>query len=296
MVNYASLSRIYSMMPSPTELLYFLEVANSLNLSRASERLGISQPSLSIAIKRLENSVGTKILIRQKRGVALTQAGKQLLAHTKQLLQYWNDAKSEALASHHEIQGSYTIGCHPSVAIYYASRFLPTLLAQYPKLEVHLIHDLSRKIVEQVINLSIDIGIAINPTKHPDLIINRIRVDEITLWTNGKNRKNLDPYSKEATFIYAKDLIQTPVILSRCKKLGMQHNRTLTTENLEIIAELTAAGSGIGILPASIASKYPNLKRVSSAPSYHDEACIVYRHENRAVRAIQTIITAIKNC
>ena len=76
-------------MLSQAELKYFLEVANTKNLSRASERLGISQPTLSVAIKRLENSIGTELLIRQKRGVALTQAGKQLLIHAKQLLQYW---------------------------------------------------------------------------------------------------------------------------------------------------------------------------------------------------------------
>ena len=283
------------MMPSPAELLYFQEVANSLNLSRASERLGISQPSLSTAIKRLEKTVGTDILIRQKRGVALTQAGKQLLAHTKQLLQYWQDTKAAALASHHEVQGSFTIGCHPTVALYYASRFLPSLLAQYPKLEIHLLHDISRKIVEQVINLSIDIGIVINPIRHPDLVIRRIRHDEISLWTNGGNAKTQDPHSNEAVMIHATNLAQTQVLLARCKKMGIRYNQVLTTENLEVIADLTANGAGIGIFPASIAAKYPQLKRVPNSPSYKDEVCVIYRHENREVRAVQAITTAIKN-
>jgi DNA-binding transcriptional LysR family regulator len=283
------------MMPSPAELLYFLEVANSLNLSRASERLGISQPSLSTAMKRLEQTVGTEILIRQKRGVALTQAGKQLLAHTKQLLQYWSDAKAETLASHNEVQGSFTIGCHPTVALYYASRFMPKLLEENSKLELHLVHDISRKIVERVINLSIDIGIVINPVKHPDLIIRRIRYDEIALWTNGENKDVLDPSSKKAILIHATNLMQTQTLLSRCKKQGIHHNQIVTTENLEVIADLTANGCGIGIFPASIAAKYANLKRIPNSPTYKDEVCMVYRHENREVRAIQAITMAIKN-
>jgi len=61
------------MLPSAAELEYFLEVANTLNLSRASERLGLSQPSLSLAIKRLELSIGTQLFIRHKQGVTLTQ-------------------------------------------------------------------------------------------------------------------------------------------------------------------------------------------------------------------------------
>ncbi len=64
------------MIPSPTDLKYFMEVAQTQNVSRAAERLGISQPSLSLAIRRMEQSVGAPLLIRSKRGVTMTQAGK----------------------------------------------------------------------------------------------------------------------------------------------------------------------------------------------------------------------------
>lgn len=111
------------MIPSPADLTYFLEIANLLNLSRAAESLGISQPSLSLAIQRLEKSVGTTVLVRHKRGVSLTKAGKQLLAHTRQLMQHWDSIKSETLASVYEIQGNFSIGCHPSVALFSLPRF-----------------------------------------------------------------------------------------------------------------------------------------------------------------------------
>src|SRR4029079_13501420 len=153
------------MIPSSTDLTYFIEVASLLNLSRAAETLGISQPSLTLAMQRLEASVGTSILIRQKRGVTLTKAGKQLLAHARSLLEQWDSIKSAALASTYEVQGCFTLGCHPSVALYSLPHFLPGLLKKYPNLEIQLHHDSSRKITEKVINLSIDIGIVINPVK-----------------------------------------------------------------------------------------------------------------------------------
>src|SRR3990167_34136 len=147
------------MVASANELIYFIELANTLNFSRAAERIGISQPSLSVAIKRLECTIGAELFIRNKNGVALTQAGKRLLSHAKQLLQLWDTVKSASLASHHEVQGCIVIGCHPSVALYSLYKFLPSLLADYPKLEVQLKHDLSRKILEGIVNLSIDVGI-----------------------------------------------------------------------------------------------------------------------------------------
>jgi len=52
------------MIPSPADLGYFMEVASTLNVSRAAERLGISQPSLSLAIRRMEEALGAPLLVR----------------------------------------------------------------------------------------------------------------------------------------------------------------------------------------------------------------------------------------
>ena len=61
---------------SPNDLKYFREAASTLNISRAAERLGISQPSLSLSVQRIEESLGAKVFFRSKRGLAMTQSGK----------------------------------------------------------------------------------------------------------------------------------------------------------------------------------------------------------------------------
>lgn len=285
------------MLPSSAELEYFLEVASILNLSRASERLGISQPSLSLAIMRLEKSVGTSLFVRHKNGVTLTQAGKQLVLHTRQLLQYWENTKSQALASIQEVQGYFTLGCHSSIAIHIVSEFLADLLENHPKLEIHLKHDISRHITEQVINLSIDIGIVVNPFKHPDLIIKKLCEDEVSFWVGEGDRKIQNIHSKQALILCEPDLTQTQALLKKSKKAGIVSERIMTMNSLEVVANLTANGCGIGILPERVAKTlYPDkLKRVAKAPVYSDEICLVYRNENRNVQAIQTIVSFIKN-
>ena len=274
------------MLASPNELSYFVELASTLNFSRASERIGISQPSLSAAIKRLEHAIGTELFIRGKNGVTLTQAGKRLLSHTKQLLQSWDTIRSETLASHYEIQGSFTLGCHQSVALYTLPNFLSALINEHPKLEIHLKHDLSRKILEGIVNLSIDIGIVVNPVRHPDIIIHKLYDDEVTFWHAGK-------LSEEPVVICDPDLTQSQQLLKRAHKSGLQYKRFLTSSSLEVIAQLTADGCGIGILPTRVAMT-KQLQRADKMPAHHDEICLVYRHENRHIKAMQTMIAAIK--
>lgn len=286
------------MLASPNDLMYFVEVAHTLNFSRTAKRIGISQPSLSLAIKRIENAVGTELFIRGKSGVILTKAGKRLLSHAKQLLHLWDSVKSEALASHYEIQGNFTLGVHPSVALYTLSRFLPKLLMDFPKLEIQLKHDLSRKISEEVINLSIDIGLIVNPIKHPDLIIDKLYEDKVTFWQATEKNANQDLDSGEAVLICDPDLIQTQWLQKCIHRQGLKYKRIVTSNNLEVIANLTASGGGIGIIPTCVAlSLYPHkLIPLPKMPYYHDEICLVRRHENRNIKAVQAIIGAIKVC
>lgn len=285
------------MIPSPADLTYFVEVAQTLNVSRAAERLGIRQPSLSLAMQRLEQAVGVALLMRSKRGVHLTQAGKQLLAHSKRLLQTWEGVKAGALASVNEIQGAYTIGCHPSVALYALSGFLPELMERHPKLDIRLRHDLSRKIAEDVISMKIDVGIVVNPVRHPDLVIHPLCTDEFTLWTGDRGKRaTQDLTSGKAVLICDPDLAQSRSLLKQIAKSGIKFDRTIVSGSLEVIADLAANGCGIGALPARVAGlSRKKLKRVPKAPVFYDAHCLLFRVENKGVRSIQALNKAIKD-
>lgn len=284
------------MLVSPNDLVYFVEVANILNFSRTAKRIGISQPSLSLAIKRVEQAIGTELFIRGKGGVVLTKAGKRLLSHAKQLLQLWDSVKSESLASHYEIQGSFTLGVHPSVALYTLSRFLPKLLSDYPKLEIKLVHNLSRKISEGIIDLSLDIGLIVNPIKHPDLIIDKLYEDRVTFWRAKEENVNQRMDTGEGVLICDPDLIQTQWLLKSIHRQGIKYQRIISSNNLEVIANLTANGAGIGIIPTSVArTAYPDkLILLPEMPYYQDDICLVRRYENRNIKAVKAIISAIK--
>lgn len=277
---------------SPDDLRYFSEIATTQNLSRAAERLHISQPSLTLAVQRLERGVGANLLNRSKKGVSLTPAGHQLLRHTRQLLTLWDDVRGSAQASMNDVQGVYSIGCHPSMARNIFRHFLPSLLAEHPQLEVRIKHDVSRRVAEDVISLKTDMGIVVNPTPHPDLVIHKLTEDDVTLWQSttiaaaNKNVLVCDP-----------DLTQTQELMRQLQKAGIKIDRHLTSSNLEVIAELTASGCGLGILPSKVAARAMTpLKRVAKAPSVRDTHCLIYRVENKGVRSVQALAAAIKGC
>lgn len=283
------------MLPSPAELEYFLEVAHCQNLSRAAERLGISQPSLSLAIKRLEQTVGTTLVSRHKHGVTLTHPGKQLLLHARQLLQQWERTKSRTLASQDEIQGRFTLGCNSVIAGYLLSTVFPNLLEYYPQLEIQLVHDVSRKITEQVINLNLDIGIVANPVRHPDLVIRKIGTDKTGFWRAKGSKSIQHIHSDNAVLICNPSTMQTQFLLMQCRKMKLNFNRMITTESIEVVASMTAHGCGIGIMPAMVAkTMYPSkLKPLPNMPLHSDELCLIYRNENRNIKAVQAMISAI---
>jgi DNA-binding transcriptional LysR family regulator len=275
------------MIPSPSEIHYFLEVANAQNLSRAAERLGVTQPTLSLAMQKLERSIGSALLIRSKAGIKLTKAGQLFSVQARALLDQWEKIQDGAVRDQTEIRGRFSIGCHPSVAMYALPGFLPALLEKHPDLEIGLHHDLSRKITEAVISSRLDFGLVINPIRHPDLIIQNLGRDEVTFWTAAKCRS-------PGVLICDPSLAQTQALLLKTR--DVPRGRIIETSSLEVACALVAEGLGQAILPTRVAQQNRRfqLKKVAKCPSVYDTIALVSRMDLQKTMAARTIIDAIK--
>ncbi len=268
------------------DLRYFNVISSTFNMTRASEILGVSQPALSYAIKRLERELGGELLIRLKNGVQLTRLGEEFSKQSRVVLFEWEQAQKLVVYQKNEVSGRYSIGLHSSVALYTLEHFLPQLNDQYPGLEVSLKHGLSREITEQVISWKIDFGIVVNPKAHLDLVIKELCYDKVTLFSNQKTHN---------TLIFDPNLQQTQAIHKKLKKNFFSSKKKMTSENLEVIAKLTSLGVGVGILPERVAKQYRNLKPLKNAPDYLDRICLIYRKEKQKSLASKVIITAISS-
>lgn len=286
------------MIPSPAELHYFVEVASTLNISRAAERLGISQPSLSLAVKRLEDGLGVELLIRSKSGVALTRAGQRFVKEARLLLQEWDKLSSAAIKEETTLSGRYVIGCHQSVALYSLQHFLPALLKEHASLEIKLVHGLSRQITDDVIGFKVDFGIVVNPVEHPDLVIKELDKDEVTLWTVPKSSATKDAEAGRGVLICDPDLLQTQSIIKQMEKKGLSFKRTVTTGSLEVVMSLVASGAGVGIIPGRVVGSRPDLglKAISGAPKFQDRICLIYRADAQRTPASKMLMQSMAKC
>lgn len=284
------------MLPSSIELNYFYEVATELHFTRAAKKLNVSQPSLTLAIKRLEKTVGTYLFIRHKRGVTLTRAGTELLTDVKKLLAQWADTIANIKNATQKIKGRVTIGCHSTLAPFMSS-MVSKLLEQHPGLEIHFQHILTAKIMENIVLGHLDIGITTDPYPNQDVILQKIADTEFTFWMSAKPKTKINLLSEETVIICDPQLPQTQHLIKELQKMRHHQRLRLSTVNqVETIATLTSENCGVGILPNTFTKMYygDKLTKVKNAPAYKKPLCLAYRFENKEVVAIQRVIDAIK--
>lgn len=286
-----------SMLPNLTDVTYFIEVALTKNISRAAERLGIAQPSLSSAVKRLESTLGVILFIRGRSGVQLTKARKEFFAKSRLLLLNWEQLRADVNKKEKEVSGEYVLGCHPSVALYTLSRFIPQLVQHYPELEIKLVHDLSRKVTEGVISFEIDFGIVVNPVRHAELVIKELCTDDVAFWTASKPSSTQNLNSKSGVLICDLNLAQVQKLIDELQRTGKGFKRVIHSSDLQVITDLTASGAGVGILPKRVATRMSSqmLKPLSGdLPVFKDKVCLIYRADAQKVHGSRIIIDAIR--
>ena len=145
------------------QLRAFLAVAQTLSFVQACERLHLSQPALSLAIKALEGSLGGALFVRSSRSVQLTPEGEALLAMAPQLLADWDNAR-DSMRQHFALDiGRVTIAAIPSFAGNLLPRALARFVERHPRIDV-AIHDvINEHVLDMVRGGRVELGIAFEP-------------------------------------------------------------------------------------------------------------------------------------
>jgi len=273
------------MLASPTEIEYFIEVYQTRHISKAAIRLGVTQPTLTLSLQRLEDKIGVKLFHRTKQGVVPTDQGTLFYKKSHGLIDSWNELQHDIAQSVDTLHGNFKIGCHQSVGAYTLPPFLESLSKEAPGIEIELVHDFSRKITERVVSYEIDLGFVVNPVRHPDLVLKKMGEDRVLFW----RARGASQIPKR---IFAdRSLIQIQEILGKTHSKEFRDWKLINSTSLELIRTLTLSGQGIGILPERVA-KADGADLVpcdSKLPIFEDKIFAAYRKEvlsNRAGREL----------
>lgn len=141
-----------------TQLRAFVTVAREGNLTRAAERLHLTQPAVSLQIKALQASLNLQLFVRTPSGMALTDDGTKLLPYAERVMASVAEFRQGADSLHSTLSGSLSIGTILDPEFIRLGPFLKQLVETYPHLSTRLQHGMSGSVLQQVKTGMLDVG------------------------------------------------------------------------------------------------------------------------------------------
>ena len=232
----------------------FYVVANHCNITKASEELSISQPAISKSIKNLEEQLGGQLFVRTKRGVVLTEEGKEFYNYIKQAIEYINNAENKFTDLINLETGCIKIGISTTLTKEFLLPYLEEFHSLYPKIDIQIITNLTSDLMPKLKNGLIDIVILNLNDKNYDNDIDIIKCKKINdCFVVNDEYKDLT--LKEVSI---KDLNNYPLILQAkgsntrefldniARENGVVLKPNIELASYSLVVEFSKIGLGIG--------------------------------------------------
>ena len=147
----------------------FYEVAKAGNISKAAKELYISQPAISKAISKLEDSLGLSLFTRSSRGVKLTSEGEILFGHTREAFEALDRGEQELRRIQEFDIGHLRLGVSNTLCKYILLPYLKTFIDQYPHMKVTIESQSTAHTLTRLEQQNIDLGLVAEPALRKDL-------------------------------------------------------------------------------------------------------------------------------
>lgn len=174
--------------PTIRQLKYLIVLSETLNFRQASEKLFITQSTLSAGIKELEKALGVVLLERNKRSVRLTDIGAEVLDRALSIISQVDDLTSITGPLKKPLSGNLKLGIIPTIAPFLLPIVIPALKSTYPQLKLYLREDFSARILDQLKSGVLDFAVIALPYETGGLTVNKLFKDEFW-WVAKKGQK-----------------------------------------------------------------------------------------------------------
>ncbi len=254
------------------QIRQFATLCDVLNFHRAAEALHMSQPPLSISMRKLEQELGVTLFERHARGVVLTEAGQSALPYARRVLNAADGMRDAATMAAHGMAGRLNVGFVGSVVYALLPRVVPLFRTQRPAIELRLREVTTLDILRGLESGDLDVGVLRTPIIDPgDARIEPLYREEMILLLprghalEGRATIRLDELRDEPFIGY--DRARLPnyrhLSLSACDAAGFQPRIVEEAAQLHTLIALVESGIGVALAPA--VSRVPGADRVAYA-------------------------------
>lgn len=235
----------------------FCLVVEMKSFSKAAEAKFMTQSAMSHLIKNLEDELGVKLLNRHSKTITPTQAGRLFYEYAKKILELYKKMENDVYGLVHKVKGLLSIGASQTVATYLLPQIFYSFSQKYPEVQLDLSVSNTEKIINNLYEGRIDIGIVEGNIKNSTAFLEEFAEDEIVIIASDDH-----PLTKKIS-IKSCDLLSQPLIMPEIGS-GMREfieeflhlykidpkdiKVAMTLGSTELIIQMVQAGKGIAFV------------------------------------------------
>lgn len=295
-----------------TELRYIIAVARERHFGRAAEACFVSQPTLSVSIKKLESELGVIIFERGGSEITLTPIGENIVQQAQRVLDAANQIKEIADQGRDPLRGALRLGVIYTIGPYLLPRIIKSMIERYPDMPLILQENFTVRLVEMMRTGDIDVAILADPFDTTGLDTLPLYDEDFVVavpkkhhWTKKQQIASVD-LKQETMLLLGVGHCFRDQVLEVCPEAarfaansaGIQ--KTFEGSSLETIRHMVAEGLGITVLPRMSVSldDDPLLKFITFAPPVPNRRIVLAWRKSfsrdRAVDALHEVIHSVE--
>lgn len=237
------------------DLHYFVTVADLGHFGKAALACHVSQPTLSMQIRKLEEFLGVPLLERTHRQVMLTPAGQELVERARSVVEGAAQIVHYAAAARDPLSGTLRLGLFPTLAPYFLPWAMPELRARFPRLELLLVEEKTPDLIAALRHGALDAAILALPIQEKDLRA-AVLFEEAFLLAVPEHhafarRKTvpLDALSGQSMLLLDEGHCLRDQALQVCQAIGVGEAQHFRATSLETLRHMVAAGGAVTLIP-----------------------------------------------
>lgn len=290
-----------------TELRYIVALARERHFGRAAEKCFVSQPTLSVAVKKLEDELGVILFERGQNEVRATPAGEPIVHQAERVLAETARIKELADAGGDPLAGPLRLGAIYTIGPYLLPKLVPLLKARAPKMPLMLEENFTDRLLEKLKSAELDVAVMALPVEEPGLVAQAVYDEAFRALVPASHpwakKKAVDPAGllAEPLLMLGRGNCFRDQVLDLCAQAGDGGPQVLEGSSLETIRHMVASGVGITVMPATavdnLAKDDPLLRaRPFVGPEPGRRVALVWRASFPRHQAVDLVRKALLDC